>query len=243
MSFILFLFTIFSSANSKCITNQNQTCLNFTYENKSFSDSQCIWNNYFEYSWCAIKLDEDSGDIEEYGICQVDEDQEDCYSFECNKDPHNGKFMKVLEAHADSYSTLSDSELTFEEGFHYCNSIGGHMISVQSDQDSTVALNRALAPKEFYWVGYKAIGHSIHPLQKGSINANKSSHFQHELVEEVVNEPDFSSEEEHCVAAVANTPYNFYYKPDFIALPCSHTFKVLCMKNCTSMNIPKVIGT
>ena len=70
MSLIIILFAIFSFVNSNCWTQFNEECLSFTYENKSYSASQCVWNNHYEDGWCATKLDEDSAEVEEYGVCE-----------------------------------------------------------------------------------------------------------------------------------------------------------------------------
>ena len=231
MTLLIFLSAIFSLVNSKCWTQFGEECLSFTYENRSYSASECAWNNYYEYSWCATRLDEDSGEIEEYGVCELKD--EDCQPFECYKDPTNGKLMKDLIHHAGIYTGPSDSKLSFGEGFLYCNTFGS-MVTIQPDQttfafDAFNDLNLALSETEFYWVGYKAVNDKLHPLLKGSTFANRSQILNHEFKEE-----DWAdiTDEEKCIAAKANTPWDTNSKPDFEAKPCSRELQVLCSKEC-----------
>ena len=232
MSLIIILFAIFSFVNSNCWTQFNEACLSFTYENKSYSASQCVWNNYYEDGWCATKLDEDSAEVEEYGVCEIKD--ESCQVFECYKDPINGKLMKALTHHDGIYTSPSDTRQNYEESFQYCNTFGS-MATIQPDQttypfNAFNDLNLALSQSEFYWVGYKAVNDQLHPLLKGSsTNANRSQILDHEYEDEAWAE---IVDEEKCIAAKANTPWDTNRRPDFEAKPCSRELQVLCAKEC-----------
>lgn len=223
---------------------EHGNCINFTFENRTYSENECAWNNFYNNGWCATKLDEESGDIEKYDTCREESDflcqtigkmtlffRQFTHSVlsECHRNPITQELMEDF-SHDDLYVSVSQTQLSFEEAYHHCASFG-RMGSVSK---RIYDLNNQLSKEESYWIGYKAIENTLYFLEKDSMNANLSEIFEYEF-EEDITDFDEIMQNEKCIVGQKNPKMGSYFMPPvFSVKSCSSKFKVLCMKHCPS---------
>ena len=151
---------------------------------------------------------------------------------ECNRNPMTGQYMDEFIQSEKLYATTSDVEVSFEEAYDYCASIGSMAFVSEEQQMGLYYLNDVLSRKEHYWIGYKAIENTLYLLEKKSMNANRSEIFQHDFNEDITAIGEMFQNEK-CIVGQAMEG-SFHTKPEFSVKPCSSQFKVLCMRYCPS---------